>query len=387
MPGEDSTAPDAAPAPDQPLVRVRRYGAILNDFGRMAAEVTETEALLQLACVQAARGTGIGHTKVMRHRPENGDLLIVAGTGWHPGVVGHVSVGTDLASPPGQALQTRQPVITHDLPNDPEFRHSRVLREHGIVASLNAPIVLSGVVWGVLEVDSETPQRFGPDDVNFLSTLASLLGLAIHVHQGQEAAAGVIAQERMLFNELQHRNKNDLQLILALLVMQRRRLPDAEGRRIFGHVLERVAAIGVAHDQLTFRHGAGIIQLADYLRALCGNLSQRREGVTILTDLVPAELPHARAVPLGLAVNELVTNALKHAFPEGREGTIRLAFRALEGEGELTVRDDGIGMGPPRPGSAGTDLVRRLVQQVGGRVERTEEASGTGFRILFPLAT
>ncbi|MBP0444845.1 GAF domain-containing protein [Roseomonas sp. SSH11] len=390
---------DARISRDEPveaqLARLRRYGEILNDFGRMAAEATDAERLLQLACVQAARGIGIGHSKALRYRPELGDLLIVAGVGWKPGVVGHVSLGTDLASLPGQALRTTQPNIIDDLPNDPEFRYSTVLRDHGIVSALNVPIQMDGNVWGVLEVDSHVPRHFGPDDVHFLSAMANTLGLALAFRGGTREVADVaadaarqLAQERTLRGELQHRAKNDLQLILSLLVMQRRRLPDAEARRVFGHVLDRVAAIGVAHDQLNLERGAGLIDLAEYLQALCGNLSARREGVAIETTLQPVEMPHSSAVPLGLIVNELVTNALKHAFPDGRNGVIRVEFEAPPGaEARLCVRDDGVGMGPPRPGSSGTELVRRLVRQVGGRLEQPEQECGAGFCVFFPLVT
>ncbi|HEY8614113.1 MAG TPA: histidine kinase dimerization/phosphoacceptor domain -containing protein, partial [Roseomonas sp.] len=358
-------------------------------------EASEADGLVQLACMQAARGIGIRHTKVLRHRPEAGDLLIIAGIGWKPGVVGQVSLGTDLASPAGQALRTRQPNVIDDLPHDPEFRYSAVLREHGIVSALNVAVPVDGDVWGVLEVDSDVPRHFGPDDVQFLSALANTLGLALRSRSGVrevvDAAADtarMLAQERMLRGELQHRAKNDLQLILSLLVMQRRRMPDNEARRIFGHVLDRVSAIGVAHDQLSLDRGVGLLDLADYLQALCGNLSQRREGVSIETALEPAEMPHSRAVPLGLIVNELVTNALKHAFPDGRKGVIRVQFSAPpESEARLCVRDDGVGMGPPRPGSSGTELVRRLVQQIGGRLEEEPQERGVGFCVIFPLVT
>lgn len=386
---------DAPPPIEDQLARLRRYGEILNDFGRMTSESSEVDRLVQLACLQAARGIGIRHTKVLRYRPEAGDLLVVAGVGWGPGVVGHVSLGTDLASPPGQALQTRLPNIVEDLPNDGEYRYSGLLRDHGIVSLLNVPVTVDGYVWGVLEVDSQEPRHFGQDDVRFLSAMGHTLGLALRGRIGEQQVVGAaadaaraLARERMLRGELQHRSKNDLQLVLSLLVMQRRRLHDEQARRMLGHVLDRIAAIGVAHDQLNPESHTGLIDLADYLQALCGNLSQRRDGVAIETSVESAEMPHSRAVPLGLVVNELVTNALKHAFPQGRGGVIRVEFHvAPPGEGRLSVQDDGVGMGPPRPGSSGTELVRRLVQQVGGRLEAMKQAQGTGFCVFFPLVT
>lgn len=378
---------------DEKLFRLQHCGQILVDFSRMAADSSDVECLLQLTVVQAARGIGIGHTKIMRHRPEAGDLLMVAGVGWHAGVVGHVSLGSDLNSAPGQALQTRQPVITLDLPNDPEVRYPPVLRAHGIVSALNVPIAVDGLVWGVLEVDSDTPRQFDADHANFLLTMGNILGQTLHgllrlERVTQEAADATLAHadQKVLFSELQHRNKNDFQLILSLLLMQKRKQTDPEARRGFTHVMDRVSAIGMAHDQLSAREGKSQIELAEYLHALCGNLQQRKEGVQIRTGLMPLEMPHERAVPLGLIVNELVTNALKHAFPGNRSGMVSVTFDlTCAGEGTLCVRDDGIGMGPPRPGSSGTELVGLLVQQMGGEMEQERQVRGTGFCIRFPL--
>jgi two-component sensor histidine kinase len=98
------------------------------------------------------------------------------------------------------------------------------------------------------------------------------------------------------------------------------------------------------------------------------------------------ELPHGEAVALALIVNELVTNALKYAFPDGRSGRIEVVFRTTrQGEGRLHVRDNGVGMGPPRAGSSGSELVGRLAQQLGGRIEPEDLPAGTGFAVCFPL--
>ena len=122
--------------------------------------------------------------------------------------------------------------------------------------------------------------------------------------------------------------------------------------------MDRVAAIGMAYDQLSPAGSGGIVELADYLRALCGSLNQRKEGIQIEVDFAALRLPHERAVPLGLIVNELVTNALKHAYPDGAGGVIKVTFEITPGrEGALFVSDDGVGMGPPREGSLGTNLV------------------------------
>jgi two-component sensor histidine kinase len=371
------------------------YQQILCDFSRMVAEVSDIPSLLRITVVQAARGIGIGHTKVLQHRPEAGDLLIVAGVGWLDGVVGHITLGADFGTAAGQTLQTRQTLIVYDLPNEPDLRYPSFLREHGIASLLNVPIAIDGIVWGVLEVDSEVPRRFDESDAGFLLTMGNILGLALQSRMAlqrttQEAvnAATALVTQRTLLRELEHRFRNDFQLILSILSMQRRKQKDERLRRDLRHVMDRIAAIGIAHDQLSTNEAHGIVELSDYLRALCGNLDQRKEGVRVEADLALARMPHERAVPLGLIVNELVTNAFKHAYPGDASGVIRVTFALSDnGEGVLSVQDDGVGMGPPREGSAGTDLIALLIKQVGGHVEQLEQEKGAGFCVRFPLVT
>lgn len=378
-------APDADAA-----ARLRRHAVILAEFGAMAGEPGDPGPLLQLATVQAGRGLGVAHAKVLRHRPAQGDLLIVAGIGWRPGTVGHVALGSDVGSAPGQAFQTGQPTVVDDIAASPDTRRSAVLRDHGIASVLNVPLVVDGAAWGVLEADSATPRRFDADEVRFLATLARILGLALHARPVPEATAtaNALLAGRTRLLELQHRIRNDLQLVVSLLMLHRRRQTDPAARRGLVHVMDRIAAIGMAHEQLADDDAHGLVELSDYLQALCGSLNQRREGVAVATDLARAAMPHERAVPLGLVVYELVTNALKHAFPDARPGTVTVSFHTAEpGEGVLCVRDDGVGMGPPRPGSLGTELVRRLVEQCGGRMHHEALHPGTAITVRFPLVT
>ena len=155
-------------------------------------------------------------------------------------------------------------------------------------------------------------------------------------------------------------------------------------RRNLRQVMDRVAAIGMAYDQLSPTGAGGVVELADYLQALCGSLISTKKVFRLRWTLPPCVYPTTQPSPLGLILNELVTNALKHAYPEGAGGVVRVAFALKpEGEGALFVSDDGTGMGPPREGSLGTDLVTRLVQQIGGQLEQIEQERGTGY--LHPL--
>src|SRR5437868_15456289 len=128
------------------------YQRALATFTRIVDEPASVPGLLQNASAQVARITYIKHVKILRYRPDQGDLLVEAGVGWKPGVVGHVSFGAERFSAPGRSIQTGAPVAGGDIANDPEFRYLDVLREHSIVSVLNVHIFVDGTRGRELEV-------------------------------------------------------------------------------------------------------------------------------------------------------------------------------------------------------------------------------------------
>lgn len=390
--------------------RLRLHQRILRDFGRIALEDIEVKPLLQRAVAQAARATGVRHTKIMRYRMDQGDLLVEAGVGWRPGIVGKARFGSDPAAPPGRALQTGQAVVVDDLRGHPEFRQHPVMVEHGIVSLLNVPISFDGVTWGVLEADSEEPGHFDEADIEFLEAMAALVAGALQrceaVHKAEAAASEAAVQaERgtVLLRELQHRSKNNLALVVAMLARERRAAnaeQDARGASRLGRLMQRVTAIALAQDRLAAAETGGLgdgtgTDLAGYLRALLGSLELTLEGrVTIEADLEGCVLPFDKAVAVGLATNELVTNAAKYAYPEDQEGgvvRVTLAADEYRAEAVLTVSDDGAGMVHAEAarrsteGGQGLELVRQLARQLGGEVEFEAPERGTSVTIRFPL--
>jgi len=399
-----TNATDAA----QAVRHLRLHQRILRDFGRIALEELEIGPLLQRAVAQAARATGVRHTKVMRYRVEQGDLLVEAGMGWKEGMVGKVRFGTDPASPSGRALQTGQPVLIEDIRGHAEFRLHPVIAEHGIVSLLNVPVSFDSMVWGVLEADSERPGHFDEADVEFLEALACLLAGALQRRAAMaraEAAAAEAAvraeRKAALLRELQHRGKNNLALVAAMLARERReagREQDTRAVERLGRLMQRIGAIALAQDRLAMVDGEGdgtTIDLAGYLRALLGGLDLSLEGrLTLEADLENCGLPFDKAVAVGLVVNELVTNAAKHAYPDREEGGIvRVELRSDEAQAEatVTVSDEGQGMDPARvaerstQGGQGSDLLRHLTRQLGGEVELGTPERGTSTTIRFPL--
>jgi GAF domain-containing protein len=213
------------------------YQRSLATFTRIVGEADSEQRLLQNAAAQVARITHIRHVKVLRYRPDKGDLLIEAGVGWKPGVVGHVSFGADRHSAPGRSLQTGAPVVCDDIRNDPEYRYAEVLREHGIISVLNVPIFVEGSHWGVLEVDTVEKTVFEEFDIHSLSIFANIIGLSLAQRLAQAAAlkastdtTSTRRQTEVLLRELQHRMKNNLQVIVSFLALQRRQSTGEEAR-------------------------------------------------------------------------------------------------------------------------------------------------------------
>jgi transcriptional regulator with GAF, ATPase, and Fis domain len=157
----------------------------------------------------------VQHAKVLRYRSAEDDLLVLAGVGWKPNVVGQALLPSDMRSPPGRTFRTGASTFIDDLPNNAEFDYSDLLRDHRIVSVVNVPIAVDDIVWGVLEVDSEQPRRFDLDDREFLCGFAEIIGRSVENLEQLENAkqAGLdqkiqLQEREALFRELQHRIGN-----------------------------------------------------------------------------------------------------------------------------------------------------------------------------------
>jgi PAS domain S-box-containing protein len=166
---QDTPPPDAA---------VRQ--ALVASFGSRALEEgLSLDALLADAAEHAATGLGAARAKVLQYRSETDDLLVRAGRGWAPGVVGQAILSAAMTSPPGRALRTGAPVTLPDIREAEGIERSDLLRQHDIVSLLNVPVRADGRIWGVLEVDATAPCHFGHEHEHFLQSLGNMLGAAI----------------------------------------------------------------------------------------------------------------------------------------------------------------------------------------------------------------
>jgi PAS domain S-box-containing protein len=201
-----------------------------------------------------------------------------------------------------------------------------------------------------------------------------------------------IAGERIdiLLQELTHRVKNSLQIIAAMVSIEARMQSSGEGQAALERVSHRINALGHLYSKLSKAGTVEAVDAASYLDELCRDLiaSVHQEGGTSIvleTDIESELLPTDRAIPIGLIVNELVTNAVKFAFPGDTKGTVLVTLKRAPGELRLTVADDGLGLDPQRADSGlGGRLVESFAQQLGGQLIRQSDGRGTTVRLILP---
>jgi PAS domain S-box-containing protein len=198
----------------------------------------------------------------------------------------------------------------------------------------------------------------------------------------------VVAEKEMLVVEVNHRAKNSLAIAASLLSIQGRRQADPKVQDLFAEAQDRLVAMSRVHDLLSKSESAQRVNLSTYVHDLCEALQPMAEDddrIRLQAHMEDGILVDAEtAVPLGIVVTELVTNAFKYAYPAPRSGTIRAeGRRAPGGRVEVVIQDDGIGFSTMREGSLGYGLVRTLVGQIGGEMEIQTEP-GLRVTISFP---
>ena len=220
------------------------------------------------------------------------------------------------------------------------------------------------------------------------AVLNVLEDLAVEKHLLEETQSSVVRSEQalrvslhekeVLLREVHHRVKNNLQLIASLLSLQGRCFADPQSRGLMEESQARVHSIALVHETLYQSGDLAKISLDGYLGRLAHHLVESWMGMSgrieLIVDIAPLDVPIDVAIPCGLIVNELITNAFKHAFPGGRRGAVRIsAHPGAPGATVLVVADDGVGLPEAlqvaRSGRLGLELVSTLTRQLRGSLE------------------
>ena len=383
--------------------------AALAKFGSFAFGESDVKKVLNEGARACADSLSVPYAKICRHRKAENDLLVEAGFGWHDGVVGTVVSAADAKSTQGRAFVTGEPVIVEDLRHNTSYALPAFYAAHGIVATADVLIKGRGQPWGVLEVDSPTPRKFDQHDIEFLTGFANVIAEAVatagritslraSVDLMESMVAdkdrmlterqALLTEKDVLAEELQHRVRNNLQLVFGMLSQQIEVSEDG-GKEGIRSIARRVMSLAAIYDHLLGNGLSRTIDFDRYLRSLCESMRDfqgpREFGVSLTCGGVvePLLLDLDTVTALGIIVAEVISNAYIHAFPE-RAGAISVFLTRTAAGAVLTIGDDGVGFAePPLSKRHGLGLVRRLMEQIDGTASIISD-HGTKWVLAFP---
>lgn len=384
-------SPAGTDAPDLSALALAqriRQQEILSELGVTALQNPPFDELIQKTAELTAEGLQADYSKVMEYVPAEKRLIVRAGIGWAPGVVGVASIGADLASPAGFALRTGKPVISNHLENEERFRTPELFAEHGIRRAMNVILQGDGTPFGVLEVDSRSEGEFVAHDLAFLQGAANILGMAIERQRHERSLKVALDRQRLLVNEINHRVKNSLSIVSSMLSLQSHASGDGNVKRLLGEASSRIATIARAHERLYQTNEVEELDIAGYIKVVCADLPSVAGSSVRVEAPAGIKLSTGRAVSLALIVVELTTNAFKYAYPDGT-GTVRVKL-AKEGDNlVVSVGDDGAGLpdgfSPEQSKGLGMRIIAALASQLDAKLMVRRPERGTLFELHVPL--
>lgn len=272
------------------------------------------------------------------------------------GIPEEVAIGEGLM---GHVAATGERLMISDVTRDPWAAKSDWAVNQGLVSMLAVPLQVREKVIGVLACYTDVPREFSPEDVKLFSTLANQTALAIE--NAQLAVKAVVVQE------MHHRVKNNLQNIAMLLRLQLGDPGAANARRALTESINRILSIAAVHELLS-REGLRWVDVDEMARSVARsvaqNMSAGERGIDVVVTGTAASMPSQPATALALIINELVQNALEHAFRDGQSGRVEVNIEVTGDAITVRVLDDGNGLppafDPQSDGNLGLQLVHTL---------------------------
>ena len=286
--------------------------------------------------------------------------------------------------------------------------HSEIYVEE-ITAVLSVPMKWQGEILGVISVEeNEITRRFTQEELDVMTLFSNQAAIAVYNarlyeqvqhelverKQVEKKILASLHEKEVLLKEIHHRVKNNLQVISSLLYLQSQKIQTGELRGMFLKSQNRVTSMALVHEKLYQSSDLSHIPFHEYAldlaRSLFHSFGVTETQVKLLVEAGNLALDIHNAIPCGLILNEIISNSLKYAFPNGQDGTIHISLDlGADDNFMLIVRDDGIGLPVDfearSANSLGMRLIERLVDQIEGTVERSTSSVGTSYHITFPL--
>ncbi len=356
--------------------------------------LTDTKALYASLLERLSRAVPFssGSIQVLQNR----EARIVAFLGdLEPDIVMGLRFPMDPLYPNFRVVTERRPIGIEDTWKEyPHFLSRREEFGSGRIRSwLGVPMMVSGEVIGMIALDRNVVDPFLSEDIRIVQGFANHGAIAIQNSITFRKLEETIAAKDRLMRELHHRVKNNLQMISSFISIQAEGRGDKGTRAMLEELNRRIGSIATAHEHLDRQADPGSeVDLALYFRAICEDFKAAFIGldakVSLELDLEPLSADIARAVPLGLILNELLTNALKYAFPGSADGLVSIGLHREGTEEVLTVEDSGVGYAASANaerggGGLGTQLVHGLAAQLGGSAELASRPGRTVWTLRF----
>lgn len=358
--------------------KLMRQQTALAKFGEFTLRSDDLTEILQEGTRLVAEGLDAHFAKILELQ-EGTRMLVRAGVGWRPGIVGHEIVEAVEGTFEASALRTREPIVCPDIDKQDEHKVPDFVLDHAIKSFVNVNVIAppGRRPYGILEVDSREPHRFSEKDVDFLRTYATLLAAAVQRIQLIEELRDRAAEKERLLEELQHRVKNNLQTITSLVRIQANSSNSEETRQELNKISYRIDTLRIVYERLQSSGERETVELGSYLADLSNSLLRfHQDGrlvVRLITDTGRLTVPVQTAVPLALITNEFITNSLKYAFPQGT-GTIGIRLECHEdGTATLTLWDNGSGLPEQQKPGTGMRLIKTLSSEVASSAEWSRE--------------
>lgn len=251
-------------------------------------------------------------------------------------------------------------------------------------ASLFATIL--GVGFALFSLKASVPLSVNGMPLALFAATGILVGLVAETLRTEmEKAARADEAKAVLLMELAHRTKNNLAMISAMMRLQANK-PDVSAVEALNDMAARIQVMAQVYDHLTIRAERKVVNAKEYITEICHHLSASISGPNPVAITVQADelfIHSEQAVPIAIILNELVTNSLKYAFPEGKAGHIRVGLHA-DGNVTLTVQDNGVGLRQEHKKGIGSRVLALLTQQLGGTMEYENLNEGCRVTLRMP---
>lgn len=262
---------------------------------------------------------------------------------------------------------------------------------------ISAPMIAGEKVIGVITLqDYEEENVYNPSQLDILATLAAQAGIAIENSNLYTEIKKSLREKEVLLQEVHHRVKNNLQIMSSLVKLQSHYIQDEKMLDIMKEIESRIHSMAIVHSKLYTTRDYEQINFAEYVKSLTDNFWNtfgfRLKNISFDIDIIDIKINIDTAIPCGLIINELVSNSIKYAFPDGRRGIITISLKLLEeGSYQLIVKDNGKGIegkiNISSSSTLGIQLVTLLTKQMNGTLEVKSDADkGVEFIIKFEEA-